>query len=435
MTASPPSLARSRSAWSVGGTVAVHAALALLTMRQPVQELALRVSVPRAIEFQLRARSPNQSAASVRVAGEQAPTPKRLASLIPQKRPLPMRPAASTLIEKPPVAPRLPPAPPPRPTPDSGAPPGPQARSEATPPNARDLGKVDLLPQEILRRHSESGTAAAPSQPGQGEGALSPQAATARLARERIQGFLDTELARNRVQSGLIDPIWRDLEASILEQFKPAESLVRSGQSSMTLGQRVGNQISSVAKQILGSPGRVEKATLPRGEFAERGPLGLPENAYRNGLAAQQSKAVVDAWKQPASWRRTEVELIIGADGELESIRVVNSCGAKKLDAVAVAAIEQSARKQLASYRGKRTLTTWAVESAYAANVPFAASTDETGTGVGIIGVQGGFKFDETGLGRKNARGAGKYLSDPEYLVGGNIRTRVSLLTLRETSE
>ena len=61
-------------------------------------------------------------------------------------------------------------------------------------------------------------------------------------------------------------------------------------------------------------------------------------------------------------------------------------------------------------------MTRWAVESAYVANPPN----------------QLGFSFDETGLTRKNARGIRKYLSDPLYLVGGHIETRVTLLSLHE---
>ncbi|HRI48788.1 MAG TPA: hypothetical protein PLW65_01290 [Pseudomonadota bacterium] len=61
-------------------------------------------------------------------------------------------------------------------------------------------------------------------------------------------------------------------------------------------------------------------------------------------------------------------------------------------------------------------MTRWAVESAYVANPPN----------------QLGFSFDETGLTRNNARGIRKYLSEPLYLVGGHIETRVTLLSLHE---
>ena len=185
--------------------------------------------------------------------------------------------------------------------------------------------------------------------------------------------------------------------------FKPPEALVRSGRSSMTLGERLGNQVSSLAKQLLRSPGQVASGPLPRGEFAERGPSGVPENSYRNGLAAQQSAAVINAWSKPASWLRTEVELITTAAGEVESVRVISTCGIKKLDVLAVETVEKAARKRPGAYSGKRTLTSWAFESAYAANSPFIPVQDLTG-GAGV-GIGGGFSFDETGLGRKNARG------------------------------
>lgn len=238
----------------------------------------------------------------------------------------------------------------------------------------------------------------------------------ARLVQERVQGWLDADAARYRATAGAVDPLWRDVERSTHELFQPPEELVRSGQTKMTLGQRLGNQLATVAKQILTSPQRVDHGPLPRGEFAERGPAGEPEDSYRLGMAAQQQKAVLDAWKKPASWRRTEVELVMTTSGEVESVTVVASCGAAKLDRLAAAAVEQAARTRSGPYTGKRAVTRWAVESAYVANPPN----------------QIGFSFDETGLVRKNARGIRKYLSDPLYLVGGHIETRVTLLSLHE---
>ena len=291
------------------------------------------------------------------------------------------------------------------------------------------------MPGGVLRRFSEQSLSAGSDPDHRTERDVSAKAATARLAQERVPGFIDAELAHNRVKSGLIDPVWRDLEAEALEVFKPSEALVRSGMSTMSLGQRLGNQVSSVAKQILGSPGRVEQGSVARGESAERGPMGLPENSYRNGLAAQQTKAVVDAWKKPAGWRRTEVELVISPTGEVESIRVLSSCrdqearcagrrGDHARSGQADAVLPRQAHhhhlggrerlcRQRSYRRQRRRDRQWHRDGRRA----------------------GGFKFDETGLGRKNARGVRKYFSDPEYLVGGNIHTKVSLLSLREPPE
>src|SRR5262249_33982678 len=101
--------------------------------------------------------------------------------------------------------------------------------------------------------------------------------------------------------------------------------------------------------------------------------------------------------------------------GEVESARVVSSCGSPKLDLLAKEAVEKAARGRTRPYSGKRTLTRWAVESAYAANPPNRM----------------GFTFDETGLVRSKAQGIRKYVSVPEYLVGGHIQTRISLLAIR----
>ena len=280
---------------------------------------------------------------------------------------------------------------------------------------ARDLRGINLLPG-VLPGQAEGPAAGSGSERDAAEAAAGQRAAQARLAQERVQGWLDTDAARYRATSGAVDPLWRDLERSTKELFQPPEELIRSGQTTMTVKERLLNQVTTVAKQILTSPQRVEHGTLPRGEFAERGPAGGPEDSYRLGMAAQQQKAVLDAWKKPASWRRTEVELVMTATGEVESVQVVSSCGSAKLDRVAAEAIEKAARSQKGPYTGKRAVTRWAVESAYAANPPN----------------QIGFSFDETGQFRKNARGIRKYAGDPLYLVGGHIETRVTLLSLHE---
>lgn len=406
MTAPTASLSQSRTRWSLGATLVVHIALAALVLRQPLHDLVPRMSPHRPIEFRLRERPP------VRQPEAQNPSSSLLRA--PEKRPpsLASMPSPREHLRRPASVPSV--------HPNGKAP------TETPPqPEPRDLRKVDLLPGGVLRRLSEEGSSARPPTAQSREGDVSPQDVNARLAQERVQGFLESGRARDRVRSGLINPVWRDLETSILDLFKPPEALVRSGRSSMTIGERLGNQVSSIVEQILRSPGQVEKGTLARGEFAERGPMGELENSYRNGLASQQSKAVMDAWKKPASWRHTEVELVITTAGEVESVRVISKCGVKKLDTLAVETIERAAHKLLGSYRGQRTVTTWAFDSAYAANVPFGS--------LGLL--QGGFRFDETGLGNKNARGSGNYISDPEYLVGGNIHTKVSLLSLRELQE
>lgn len=299
-------------------------------------------------------------------------------------------------------------------------------------PETRDLRSVDLLPSGVLRRLSEE-SAGAGSQDARRASDPSSQGATARLGQQRVQGFVESELAQHRVRSGAIDPVWRDLETRVLDLFKPPEALVRSGRSTMTGGERFLNQVSSLGKQIWRSPGQLEPRAPTRGEFAERGPLGVPETPYRNGLAAQQSAAAIDAWRKPASWLRTEVELVSSAAGEIESVRVISSCGVKKLDALAVETIKNAARQRPGAYAGKRTVTTWALESSYAANSPFIPSQDATGNPTVMLG--GGFDFDETGLARKNTRSTNRYISDPQYIVGGNVHTKVSLLSLRELQE
>jgi len=245
----------------------------------------------------------------------------------------------------------------------------------------------------------------------------SQRRADARLAQERVQDFIVAAIARDRVTAGL-DPMWRDLERNIQNRFHPTAALVRVGSSPMTRQQRVRTHGLSLVAQILLSPQRAAQGPLPRGEFAERGPAGEPEDPYRNGLAAQQSRAVLDAWEEPATWRRTEVELIVTATGQVESVRVVRPCGSAKLDQLAVDTIEQAARSSSEISPGKRTVTRWAAESAYAANPPYLV----------------GFQFDATGRIMTDTRGLGRYLTEPLYLLGGNVQRKVTLVSLLELS-
>jgi hypothetical protein len=247
------------------------------------------------------------------------------------------------------------------------------------------------------------------------EEARRQRAADARLAQERVQGFLETALARSRASSGLIDPAWRDLERGIEQRFHPSAALVERGTPSMTPVQRVRRHIESEAAQILSSPQHVAPDPPWRGKFAQRGPAGVPEDSYRNALSFEQSNAVLSAWQRPAVWRRTEVELIVEKDGRVPPTRVVGTSGSHALDLRAADAVEQEARRHRAAYAGRRTVTRWAIDSAYVANPPERL----------------GFRFDETGH-IPGARGLGRYLTQPLYLVGSNLRARVSLVSLQE---
>lgn len=412
----PTSMRSSRTLWSLVGTVGVHvalAALAALVLSRAAQKSIPRPALPSPIVFSLPERPrmrpsepPQRSAPPLPLLQQQPPSP----ASAPAPRERLRRPTLP-----PPVQPGLP-----------------EPEAAVVQPETRDLRSVNLLPSGVLRRLSEE-SAGAGSRDAQRASDPSAQGAIARLGQQRVQGFVESELAQHRVRSGAIDPVWRDLETSVLDLFKPPEALVRSGRSTMTGGERFLNQVSSLGKQIWRSPAQLEPSTPGRGEFAERGPLGVPETPYRNGLAAQQSAAAVNAWRKPASWLRTEVELVSSAAGEIESIRVISTCGVKKLDALAVETIKQAARQRPGAYAGKRTVTTWAFESAYAANSPFIPSQDATGNPTVMLG--GGFDFDETGLSRKNTRSANRYISDPQYIVGGNVHTKVSLLSLRELQE
>jgi hypothetical protein len=232
-----------------------------------------------------------------------------------------------------------------------------------------------------------------------------------------VQGFLLDALARDRVRSGLVAPQWRDRERNLQIRFQPTEALVQVGTSTMTFRQRVRTHLYSLVAQSLRSPALVPTGSLPRGEFAERGPAGEPESAYRNGLSAQQSRASMDAWERPAVWRRTEVEKRLSASGQVEAVRASFPSLSRSLDARAVDAVEQAARDDRAMSTGRRTVTRWAFESAYAVNPPLRL----------------GFRFDLTGRIDKHARGLGRYLSDPLYLIGGNVHRRVYLMSLQES--
>lgn len=147
------------------------------------------------------------------------------------------------------------------------------------------------------------------------------------------------------------------------------------------------------------------------------GVLGEPDLDLPRLASRPAHRRQVQELFSHGSLLRSQPSRIAGAQRPVESVRVLSSCNVRKLDELAVQAVENAARRLAGTYPGKRTVTTWAVQSAYAANIPIGAS------------------IDETGLGRKNARGIGKYLSSPEYVVGGEIQTKVTLLSLREPPE
>jgi hypothetical protein len=247
------------------------------------------------------------------------------------------------------------------------------------------------------------------------EEAQGKRAADARLAKERVQSFVESAQARARASSGLVDPTWRELERNIEERFRPTVALTERGTLKMTAQQSVRTHILSVTAQVLSSPYRVAPDPPRRGEFAPRGPAGVPEDSYRNGLSFEQSMAVLDAWQRPAVWRRAEIELIVDGDGHVEPTRVVYTSGSHELDQKAADALGRAARRHSDAYIG--TVTRWALEGAYTANPPERV----------------GFRFDETGH-IPEARGLGRYVTRPLYLMGGNLRSRLSLLSFRKES-
>ncbi|HZS39529.1 MAG TPA: TonB family protein [Polyangia bacterium] len=133
----------------------------------------------------------------------------------------------------------------------------------------------------------------------------------------------DEERARANVP-----PEWRDVERLIDGGFHPAPAVVTDDSRAKTL-----------AKQLV-------RAQPSSGPTARTFDPSLDADRRSSQFREAQIAACQQAYAQPADWHRTEIAVVVGADGTLRSARVAASSGRAPLDRAALEAVRRAVERR-----------------------------------------------------------------------------------------
>jgi len=190
-------------------------------------------------------------------------------------------------------------------------------------------GSIELFPEGTLR--AQAGVAA-PNWGGRtrrsGDGTdREPSGDEARTVTRRVGQWMaeigDEERARANVP-----PEWRDVERLIDGGFHPAPAVVTDDSRAKTL-----------AKQLV-------RAQPSSGPTARTFDPSLDADRRSSQFREAQIAACQQAYAQPADWHRTEIAVVVGADGTLRSARVAASSGRAPLDRAALEAVRRAVERR-----------------------------------------------------------------------------------------
>lgn len=294
-----------------------------------------------------------------------------------------------------------------RPAPDSRALsplPSTEAPGPGTLQHDRRPGPVQLFPGAVLDRL----TAAQPHFGGTtrrlGDGRPPPGAPDgerdAAEASARVGSFLREAGGADDARAGRVAPAWRDLERQIDAHFHPRAEQVTTENVGQLLVRQLGNP------PVGGS--------TPRGIDPSRA-------AQPAELRADQIAACQRAAAEPGAWRTVTIELLVAADGTIESASVILPSGRAELDRHALDAVRRAASVRPTRDPRGPTRSRWSVEAAVAVTPPTVnpivdpVSGKVIGAGLPALS----FTFDES---------LGKIGFD--YPFRKQVRTRVRLLSV-----
>lgn len=216
---------------------------------------------------------------------------------------------------------------------------------------ASPRGPLRLFPTEVLRGIAQGPEPGAAAPPPSSSGAQGGRASEGAEVQRRIQGWIADSVGRDRIRTGDLPPRWRLVERHAAELFTPPAAVVR--------GQ---NRVLALAGQILKSAARVQAPPLRRGEQEHKTAPGTPEGMNIPAMPQEQTAALQAAWEDPNTWRTTELEMFVEADGDIAALRVVVGSGSAQLDRLAMAAVREAARQSPG--RGDPAVLRWIVRSA-----------------------------------------------------------------------
>jgi Gram-negative bacterial TonB protein C-terminal len=241
------------------------------------------------------------------------------------------------------------------------------APAEAAPPNAADrpvppeaLRGVALFPQAVIEQMAKVDR---PSFGGtlrrRGDGWPPPDAPSRSHEGDeetalRVQKLVDGAAGVATVESGRVDPAWRDAERQIDGAFRPSAELV----SRDSTGQLLLRQLGEGERQSRPSV-RADPVSGSAGGAIDRW----------NGAADEAAEAHRRANRQ-GQWTEAEIETVVDERGEVVSAVVVSRSGNRAFDQAALAAVRRGlSRRRVRDPRGKM-VARWLVQAGVSTFIP-----------------------------------------------------------------
>ncbi|MBN1205145.1 MAG: TonB C-terminal domain-containing protein [Myxococcaceae bacterium] len=347
---------RSRLGWAGLVSVLLHAALlALLWEQEPVRPVSVPPPEPPPLMVEILPSPPEPPA---------PPTPAPPPPPRPRARPAPPPPS------------RLPAPPPPPSTPEgsetpSAEPPAGPAEPADAPLAAEPPKAPSLLPPTPSEGWSVPDTAGAPRgrtlRPG--DPSLSPEVLRAEeqaRVTARVQSFAEDQLARLRVENGLVHPYFSEVRASLEEQLENAPLFdvkgngKRLAQAWLERAERYGATGTFEAKR------RGDRSPPTASERLESLPKGNP--THDRMRAFLQAGEAMQQLAEPAPELLIVLELQQAPDGQLQSVKVVEPSGNKAFDTYVLEAVPPALARltpppdKALGVRPEGIRTLWAVE-------------------------------------------------------------------------
>jgi hypothetical protein len=263
----------------------------------------------------------------------------------------------------------------------------PPAAPAETPAPAEATPGVALFPREVIERMAtQNGPPSDPTSRRRGDGRPPAEAASRppdsdEQTARRVQKMLDDAAGVATVESGRVDPAWRDAERQIDSAFHPSAALVsrdsRAQQLLHQLAERTTEPRESIrADPVPGSAGGLDRWITATDETAE---------AHRRA-------------NRPGQWTASEIETVVDEHGELVSAVIVSPSGKHAFDEAALAAVRRGLSRRSVRDRRGRMVARWLVEAGVSTFIPpgtvmqggtpgltlFSMTFDETTGKVGV---------------------------------------------------
>ena len=330
---------RSRLSQALLLSLALHLGLGLVLFLAPPPERTPppRSSRPLQVEVVVRSPPPRLEPPRSEPPAPQAPPPRppREAPRPPPVRPPTPPPAATAAVPPPPAT--TPPEVP---------------RSDDVPDVPRSVrlfpGSGGLaVPPELGASPGPGGSTGRTVRPGDGPSREQLLAEERERVQGRVQGFLDDGMASLRVQNGLVDPFFGDMDRALEKGLSGAPLFAYQGVFKHFFKATPG---SSALRDMLASAGRYGATGSPDAPGESRGSESL-EEAVRWGAAGARARSrpstvdVVDGYSRRAGTLHVELELEQSTTGQVLGVKVLVSSGNPLFDAYVVEHVPASLAK------------------------------------------------------------------------------------------